>query len=256
MLWGGRSDSALADRGRGDGQKLARALGFRHDKTPCAATCPTSEGKERRATLEGKSVAMTRLVQRVTQREGPQSQHRVTLTDGVEALPQQVVTHLSEHTLVLDIMHATEYLWDTANLLLGATHPHRTVWVRSYLEPLVAGWTQAVLAALEAEADDPTYTATQRRAVRLHGHWDRYWQLHRQQPHQRLYHSAVPVPMQGGKPAAGAGGMMSPSPWILVTLKSNGRHPAESADLLPEHRTVGTLALPEESDIFSEQFGV
>jgi hypothetical protein len=45
-------------------------------------------------------------------------------------------------------------------------------------------------------------------------------------------------------------------PQILVTLKSNGRHPAESADLLPEHRTVGTLALPEESDIFSEQFGV
>jgi hypothetical protein len=227
---------------------------------PEAETRPTPVGKELRATLEGKSVAMTRLVQRVAQREGPQIQHRVALTDGAEALQQQVVTHLPEHTLVLDIIHATEYLWDTANLLLGETHPHRTVWVRSYLEPLVAGQTEAVLTALEAEANDPTCTATQRRAVRrtvgyyrrnrpymrydeylaqgwpigtgviegacghlvkdrmeqsgmrwtkagaqavldlravrINGHWDRYWQFHRQQHHQRLYHSAAPVPEQ------------------------------------------------------------
>jgi hypothetical protein len=227
---------------------------------PEAETRPTPVGKELRATLEGKSVAMACLVRRVEQREGPQIQHRVARTDGAAALPQQGVIHLPEHTLVLDIIHATEYLWDTANLLLGATHPHRTVWVRSYLEPRVAGQTEAVLAALEAEADEPTYTATQRRAVRrtvgydrrnrssmrddeylaqgwpigtgviegacghlvkdrmeqsgmrwttagaqavldlravrTNGHGDHYWQFHRQQPHQRLYHSAVPVPEQ------------------------------------------------------------
>jgi hypothetical protein len=227
---------------------------------PEVETRPTPVGKELHATLEGKSVAMARLVQRVAQQEGPQIQHRVALTDGAEALQQQVVTHVPEHTLVLDIIHATEYLWDTANFLLGETHPHRTVWVRSYLEPLVAGQTDAVLVALEAEADDPTYTATQRRAVRrtvgyyrrnrsymrydeylaqgwpigtgviegacghlvkdrleqsgmrwtkagaqavldlravrINGQWDRYWQFHRQQQHQRLYHSAAPVPMQ------------------------------------------------------------
>lgn len=227
---------------------------------PETETRPTPVGKERRATLEGKAVAMTRLVQRVTQREGSQIQHRVALTDGAEALQQQGVTDLPEHTLGLDIIHATEYLWDTANLRLGETHPHRTVWVRSSLEPLVAGQTEAVLAALEAEADDPTYTAPQRRAVRrtvgyyrrnrsymryneylaqgwpigtgiiegacghlvkdrmeqsgmrwtkagaqavldlravrLNGHWDRSWQFHRHQQHQRLYHSAAPVPEQ------------------------------------------------------------
>jgi hypothetical protein len=32
------------------------------------------------------------------------------------------------------------------------------------------------------------------RAVRINGHWDRYWQFHRQQQHQRRYHSAAPVP--------------------------------------------------------------
>ena len=133
-------------------------------------------------------------------------------------------------------------------------------WVRAYLEPLLAGQTDAVITALEAEAKDPTCTATQRqavrrtvgyyrrnrpymrydeylaqgwpigtgvvegacghlvkdrmeqsgmrwtkagaqavldlRAVRLNGHWDRYWQFHRQQQHQRLYRSAAPVPEQ------------------------------------------------------------
>jgi len=52
-------------------------------------------------------------------------QQRVALTDGAEALQQPWVSHCPEHTLVLDIIHATEYLWDTANALLGATHPQR-----------------------------------------------------------------------------------------------------------------------------------
>jgi hypothetical protein len=50
---------------------------------------------------------MTRLVQRVTPRAGPQSQHRVALTAGAEAWQPQVVPHVPEHTLVLDIIPAT-----------------------------------------------------------------------------------------------------------------------------------------------------
>jgi hypothetical protein len=126
---------------------------------------PQPVGKELRATLAGKADAMRRLAERVAQRDGPHIQQHVALTDGAQALQQQVVTHFPAYTLILDVIHATEYLWDTANALLGETHPHRTTWVRAYLEPLLTGQTEAVITALEAEAKAPTCTATQRQAV-------------------------------------------------------------------------------------------
>ncbi|MGH8069653.1 MAG: hypothetical protein ACRERE_31310 [Candidatus Entotheonellia bacterium] len=77
-----------------------------------------------------------------------------------------MLTHFPEDTLILDIIQATESLWDTANILLGETHPHRTAWVRTSLEALLAGQTDAIITALEAEGHDPTRTATPRQAVR------------------------------------------------------------------------------------------
>ena len=225
---------------------------------PALAARPVPIGKELHATLDGKAVAMTRLVQRVAQREALSIQHRVALTDGAEALQQQLLSHFPHHTLVLDIIHVTEYLWDTANALRGETHPGRTPWVRTHLEQVLAGQTDTVLTALTAEANDPMRTETQRRAilrtvgyyqrnrpsmrydaylacgwpigtrvvegacghlvkdrmeqsgmrwtkagaqavldpraVRINGHWDAYWQFHRQQQHQRVYGTSTPVP--------------------------------------------------------------
>jgi hypothetical protein len=222
-----------------------------------SASRPVPVGKELRATLAGKAVAMAHLAHRVAQCEGPHIQQRVALTDGAEALQQQLVTHVPGFTLVLDIIHAVEYLWAAANALLGETHPQRLAWVRASLEALLAGQTDAVITALEAEAKDPTCTATQRQAVqrtvgyyqrnrpymdydeylargwpigtgvvegacghlvkdrmeqsgmrwttegaqavldlrtvRLNGHWDAYWQFHRQQQHQRLYGMSAPA---------------------------------------------------------------
>jgi hypothetical protein len=54
--------------------------------------------------LEGKSVALVRLQQRAAQRGGVPHQQRVALTDGAEALQEQMLAHFPEHTLVLDIV--------------------------------------------------------------------------------------------------------------------------------------------------------
>ncbi|MCA1598083.1 MAG: ISKra4 family transposase [Chloroflexi bacterium] len=126
---------------------------------------PRPIAKEVHATLEGKEVALQRLATRVRQREGAQIQERVALTDGAEALQERLRAQFPEHTLVLDIIHATEYLWDAANALLGETHPERTAWVRRHLEQLLSGQTEGVITALERAAAAPNWSVAQRTAV-------------------------------------------------------------------------------------------
>jgi hypothetical protein len=224
---------------------------------PAADLAPRPQpiAKEVHATLEGKTVALARLKQRAMQRTGPHLQERVALTDGAEALQDQLLVQFPEHTLVLDIIHATEYLWDAATALLGESNPQRKAWVRTHLEQVLMGKSERVIAALEAAAQEEQWTETQRkvvlksagyyrrnqpsmhydeylargwpigtgvvegacghlvkdrmeqagmrwkqegaqavlalRAVRLNGHWDAYWQYHRQQQHERLYGPAT-----------------------------------------------------------------
>ncbi|MCA1598575.1 MAG: hypothetical protein LC769_06055, partial [Chloroflexi bacterium] len=98
-------------------QEVVAALLQDRDRPPDTAPRPKPAGKELRATLAGKEVALTRLAERARQREGPRIQERVALTDGAEALQKQIETHFPKHTLVLDIIHAMDYLWNAANAL-------------------------------------------------------------------------------------------------------------------------------------------
>jgi hypothetical protein len=127
---------------------------------------PRPVQKELRATLEGKTVAVSRLAQRAALREGQHIQERVALTDGAEALQQQMQAQLPGYTLVLDIIHVADYLWDSATAVVGEKSPERTPWVRWHLERILTGQTAAVLAALEQETQEPERTATQVAALR------------------------------------------------------------------------------------------
>jgi hypothetical protein len=140
-----------------------------NEEMPSSATPrplrPAPVGKEVRATLAGKDVAFERLTRRVAQREGRHMQHRVALTDGAEPLQRQVQDRLSMFTLVLDIIHASEYLWDAANALMGETNPHRTAWVKEQLLHMLSGQTTTVIQTLDNLAQDPTLSSSQRQAL-------------------------------------------------------------------------------------------
>ncbi|HEY3230389.1 MAG TPA: ISKra4 family transposase [Roseiflexaceae bacterium] len=127
---------------------------------------PRPIGKELRATLDGKAAAVTKLAQRAALRDGPHVQDRVALTDGAEALQEHMQTHLPGYTLVLAIIHATEYLWDAANALLGETDPQRMPWVRQHLEQILSGQTPSVIAALQRLSTAPERTSTQVQVLR------------------------------------------------------------------------------------------
>jgi hypothetical protein len=137
-----------------------------HDPDPPTPTQrPRPIQKEVRATLDGKEAAICRLARRAQQREDGHIQHRLALTDGAEALQAQMQARLPTYTLVLDIIHATEYLWTAANAVLGEQHPERTPWVRGHLTALLGGQVATVISALETAAAAPALTPVQQKAI-------------------------------------------------------------------------------------------
>lgn len=145
-------------------EAVAAAL-LRDPDRPAPGPRPRPVNKELRATLDGKAVAVTRLAARAARREGPQIRDRVALTDGAAALQDKLRAALPDYTLVLDIIHAVEYLWDAANAALGERHPERTAWVRTHLLTLLQGRTGVVVASLEAVAAESTRSAGQQTAI-------------------------------------------------------------------------------------------
>lgn len=133
---------------------------------PEAPPRPVPRRKEQRASLDGKEAALGRLATRARQYDGAHIAHRVALTDGAEALQQAVRTHLPDYTLVLDLFHVLEHLWETVNALLGERDPGRTPWVAERLEQLLAGQTAAVVAGLEQQAQVAGLTKTQQEVLR------------------------------------------------------------------------------------------
>lgn len=117
------------------------------------------------ATLAGKEAALGRLARYVAEREGAHIQHRVALTDGCEALQQRVAQYLPHFTLVLDFLHASEYLWKAANSLFGEQSPQRDPWVEQQALQMLSGHTDQVIAALQTFLQQPKRTQAQRKVL-------------------------------------------------------------------------------------------
>jgi hypothetical protein len=100
------------------------------------------------ATLDGKDIALSRLSIQVALREGVHIQHRVALCDGCEALQSRIVLQFQGFILILDFVHANEYLWDAANSLLGETSEKRLEWVKSRTLQILSGQTTQLIAEL------------------------------------------------------------------------------------------------------------
>lgn len=107
---------------------------------------PKPQNKHIWATLDGKQAALSRLFLQVTQRQGDHIQHQVALCDGCDALQSRVIAQFPDFSLVLDFIHASEYLWDVANRLLGETHPDRLNWMAHQTLRILSGQTRQVIA--------------------------------------------------------------------------------------------------------------
>ena len=109
---------------------------------------PKPQNKQIWATLDGKDMALSRLSKQVAFLDEAHIQHRVALCDGCEALQSRMVLQFQGFILILDFVHANEYLWDAANSLLGETSEKRLEWVKSRTLQILSGHTAQVITDL------------------------------------------------------------------------------------------------------------
>jgi uncharacterized protein UPF0236 len=114
------------------------------------------------ATLEGKDAALTGAAKHAWKHQGPHIQSRVALTDGAEPLQKRMLALFVGFVLVLDCIHAIEYLWKAANALLGETSEARTDWVKARALKMLSGQTQSVIDDLRQVASSTRTKKTAR----------------------------------------------------------------------------------------------
>lgn len=131
-----------------------------------SAERPAPRHKQIFASLKGKEQAIKRLATWVQRREGEHIYQRVALTDGAEPLQKQMLTCLPGFPLVLDIIHAVEYLWKAGTALYGETDPHRTEWVEAQTLQLLSSHTEQVIQLLEDKADSLAPNSQSARSLR------------------------------------------------------------------------------------------
>lgn len=134
---------------------------FEQEKRKETGARPKPQNKHVWATLDGKDTALERLLKQVATRQGEHIQHRVALCDGCQALQSRIEDKFGPFSLILDFIHADEYLWDVANSLLGESHPHRLDWMKKHTLHILSGQTEHLIATFRQMAQDSQYSASQ-----------------------------------------------------------------------------------------------
>ncbi len=129
--------------------------------------------KHVRATLKGKQTAFSDLMDRVRRRDPGGHKPVVALFDGDGALDDMMQRQLRAHGLsdhlkavVLDIWHASEYVWEVGTALYGEGTPRRQAWVEDKLRALLHSKVGRVIGALKQIATKNRLTVPQAKAVR------------------------------------------------------------------------------------------
>jgi hypothetical protein len=138
---------------------------------------PAPRHKQVFASLKGKDQALKHLAGWVAQREGQHINARVALTDGAEPLQKHVSAKLPNFTLILDIIHVDEYLWEAGTALYGETDPQRTQWVETQMLDILSSRSHEVIRRLLDKASRLTQSSRAAKTLRRVANY-----LHRNQP--------------------------------------------------------------------------
>lgn len=121
--------------------------------------------KQITGTMFGKAKAFENLADRIDARDRENKKPIYVLIDGARSLEQGFLNEFKKRgwesriqAYCLDIVHATEYLWDASTALYGEISPERVTWVRSALLKLLQSKVQDVNKELEKKISNGKLT--------------------------------------------------------------------------------------------------
>ena len=124
------------------------------------------------ATLDGKKAAFDHLLDHVEKRDPEGQKPLIALFDGDPYLEDRLLEALEARTLmhrldavILDIIHATEYLWDVGAALYGEKGHHRIQWVKGKLYALLESKVGYVIGGLKQIRTKNPLTSHQTKAL-------------------------------------------------------------------------------------------
>jgi hypothetical protein len=125
------------------------------------------------ASMAGKQQAFDELTERVRRRDPGGEKKIVVLLDGEKALEDQLLLSferagLAERidAIVLDIMHAMEYLWDAGTVLYGEKGKGRNPWVREHALVILEGRVGRVIGGLKQILTKQKLRSSQERVLK------------------------------------------------------------------------------------------
>lgn len=77
-----------------------------------------------------------------------------------------MLLHLDGFTLVLDFIHASEYLWKVANALFGENNPERIPWMAQKTLLMLSGKTNQLITEFQLMAENETASANLREQLK------------------------------------------------------------------------------------------
>jgi hypothetical protein len=146
---------------------LSKAEFAKETQLPNDDSRPKPQNKHVWATLDGKDSALSRLAKQISLHESTHIQYRVALCDGCEALQLRLALYLKGFVIVLDFIHASEYLWKVANVLLGETNPQRIEWMAEKTLLMLSGKTDQIITDFLGLAQQTEMSAAQQSQLQI-----------------------------------------------------------------------------------------
>jgi hypothetical protein len=153
----------------------------------------TPHNKHVFATLDGKKAAFEHLLDHVEKRDPEGQKPLIALLDGERALEDRLLEELNARNLmhrldavILDIIHASEYLWDVGTALYGEKGPKRIRWVEAKLYALLCGKVNTLIGGLRQmlTKKQDQFTKRQKKALEK---TITYFDNHRHMMHYDIY---------------------------------------------------------------------